>query len=69
MIPTELEAELYDRLVEHYRDNTNVQVIMERRTRTNRRRDSTYGGKRVIRDRRRARVPGTFLGTDPPDAA
>lgn len=70
VIPRELEAELYDKLVEHYRDNPNVEVIVDRRTGPERRRSPRgAGGQRVTRDRRRARVPGSFLGTDPPDAA
>ena len=66
VIPKELEAELYERLVEHYRDNPSVEVIVERRSGPDRRTGKSYGGKRVTRDRRRSRVPGTFLPTDPP---
>ena len=39
VIPEELEAELYDRLVEHYKDNPNVEVIVDRRSGPDRRRD------------------------------
>jgi hypothetical protein len=69
VIPPELADELYDRLVEYYADNSNVTVIVDRRTGPDRRRDSTYGGNRQTRERRRSRVPGTFLPTDPPEAA
>ena len=69
VIPRDLEKELSARLVEHYRDNPNVEVVLDRRTGPDRRRNGGHGGKRVTRDRRRARVPGTFLTTDPPDAA
>ena len=69
VIPPELEAELYDTLVEHYRDNPNVTVIVDRRQGSDRRRDRRRGGKRELRDRRRPRAPGTFLPTDPPEAA
>jgi hypothetical protein len=69
VIPPELEGELYDKLSSHYAENPNVTVIVDRRTGPDRRSDSTHGGKRQIRDRRRSRVPGTFLGTDPPSAA
>lgn len=69
MIPPELEAELYDTLVEHYRDNPNVTVILDRRQGSDRRQDRRRGGKRELRDRRRLRAPGTFLPTDPPEAA
>jgi hypothetical protein len=69
VIPPELEAELYDTLVEHYRDNPNVTVVVDRRQGSDRRHDRRRGGKRELRDRRRQRAPGTFLPTDPPEAA
>ena len=69
MIPRELEAELYDRMVEYYADNPNVTVIVDRREGDDRRNGREYGGNRVVRDRRRARVPGTFPGTDEPGDA
>ena len=68
VIPRELEAELYERLVEHYKDNPNVEVIVDRRSGPDRRRNGDgppAGEKRTIRDRRRARP--TFLPTDTPD--
>lgn len=71
VIPTELADELYDRLVDHYRSNPNVQVIIDRRS------DDRRGGedeisaevaeRRVTRDRRRAR-PGTFPTLHDPSA-
>ena len=65
VIPRELEAELYDKMVEYYKDNPNVTVIVDRREGPDRRQPgSTGGGKRVIRDRRRPRVPGTFPDTE-----
>lgn len=67
VIPRELEAELYDRIVEHYKDNPNVKVIVERREGDDRRRGRAYGGKRLLRDRRRRRIFGTFPATDAPD--
>jgi hypothetical protein len=66
VVPRELASELYDMLAEYYRDNPNVEVIVDRRSGPNRRQGRAYGGKRVTRERRRARVPGTFLPTDPP---
>ena len=68
VVPPELEGELFDKLVEHYRDNPNVTVIVDRRTGPDRRRAASNvpGGKRQIRDRRRARIPGTFPETDAP---
>jgi hypothetical protein len=71
VIPPELEAELYDRLVAYYSDNPNVEVIVDRRSGPDRRRNGSgppVGEKRTIRDRRRAR-PGTFPGTDVPESA
>jgi hypothetical protein len=70
VVPPELKDELYDRLVEHYRDNPNVEVILDRRTGPDRRGkgESVPGGKRQVRDRRRGRIPGTFPSTEPPAA-
>lgn len=62
VIPPDLADELYDKLVDHYRENANVQVIIDRR------KSDRRGGedpseedleRRTIRDRRRDR-PGTF---------
>ena len=60
VIPPELADELYDKMVEYYKDNANVTVIVDRRTGPDRRSGKSPGGKREIRDRRRGRVPGTF---------
>ena len=51
-------------MVEYYEDNPNVTVIVDRREGPDRRRGKAPGGKRLIRDRRRARVPGTFPDID-----
>jgi len=59
VVPPELGEETYRRLVEHYRDNPNVKVILDRR-RGERRRDRSGGGARQLRDRRRRRLPGTL---------
>jgi hypothetical protein len=59
VIPQELADELYDKLVSYYKDNPNVEVIIDRRQ-GERREDRSGGGNRVVRDRRRARIPGTF---------
>ena len=66
VIPRELEAELFDKMVEYYKDNPNVTVIVDRREGPDRRAGRKGGGNREIRDRRRARVPGTFMTTEPP---
>jgi hypothetical protein len=70
VIPRELEDELYEKMVEYYRDNPNVTVIVDRREGPDRRAgqdDGSFKERRTIRDRRRARVPGTFPDTDAPD--
>lgn len=65
VIPRELEAELFDKMVDYYADNPDVTVIVDRRDGPDRRAGTSYGGKREIRDRRRARATGTFPSTDP----
>jgi len=67
VIPRELESELFDKMVDYYRDNPNVTVIVDRRTGPDRRNGKSPGGKRELRDRRRSRVPGTFPKTHAPD--
>ncbi|HYZ18731.1 MAG TPA: hypothetical protein VE615_04250 [Gaiellaceae bacterium] len=69
VIPQELAGELYDKMVEYYKDNPNVEVIIDRRTGPDRRtsRPRETGGKRETRDRRRPRAPGTFLPADAPE--
>jgi hypothetical protein len=67
VVPPELEGELFDRLTEYYKDNPNVTVIVDRRTGPDRRSGRHTGGKRVTRDRRRPRAPGTFLPSDAPE--
>ena len=69
MIPRQLEDELFEKMVEYYKDNPNVTVIVDRREGDDRRSGREYGGKRLIRDRRRRRAEGTFPSTDPPDDA
>ena len=72
VIPEELEAELYEKLVEHYKDNPNVEVIVDRRSGPDRRQGKPspeMKERRQTRDRRRGRVPGTFPSTDVPEEA
>jgi hypothetical protein len=71
VIPKELEADLFEKMVEYYKDNPNVTVIVDRRAGPDRRsgqEDGSFKEQRVIRDRRRARATGTFPDTDPPDS-
>ena len=56
VIPPELADELYDKMVEYYKDNPNVTVIVDRREGGDRRKDKSQGGQRQIRDRRRQRA-------------
>ena len=70
VIPQELEAELYDKLVEHYKDNPNVEVIVDRRGGPDRRSNGSgppEGEQRIIRDRRRKRP--SLGSTDVPESA
>ncbi len=67
VIPHELEAELFDKMVDYYKDNPNVTVILDRREGPDRRKGKSYGGNRTVRDRRRARIPGTFPETEAHD--
>jgi hypothetical protein len=72
VIPPELKDELYDRLVEYYKDNPNVEVIVDRRSGPDRRQGNPapeMKERRQTRDRRRGRVPGTFPSTDVPEEA
>ena len=68
VIPEELAPELYERLVEYYKDDPNVKVIIDRRK--SERRVRAAGGEddgahqRERRDRRRSRVPGEFPPID-----
>jgi hypothetical protein len=64
VIPRELADELFDKMVEYYKDNPNVTVIIDRREGNDRRRTRGSGEQRLIRDRRRQRAPGTFPDTE-----
>ena len=58
VVPEALAEELFDKLTDYYSDDPNVTVIVDRRKSSRRERGSTGGGKREVRDRRRARVAG-----------
>ena len=64
VVPKALADDLLERMREYYRDEPNVEVIVDRRKAERRQRGSTGGGKREIRDRRRRRIPGTFPRVD-----
>ena len=70
VIPRELADDLYDKMVDYYKDNPNVTVIVDRRDGPNRRQGKPtpeIQEQRLERDRRRKRVAGTFPETDVPD--
>jgi hypothetical protein len=66
VVPRPLADELYPKLAEHYKDEQNVTVIIDRREFDRRARYGHSGAasppdgaqRRVVRDRRRARVAG-----------
>ena len=61
VVPQSLEPELYERLAEYYRDDPNVEVIVDRRGGPDRRRSpDRERTPDAIRDRRRRRARGTF---------
>jgi hypothetical protein len=63
VVPQALADELYDRMVEYYKDDPNVKVIIDRREGPDRRAGQDPGEfkeQRKTRDRRHHRVPGTF---------
>ena len=71
VVPEALADELYDKLVDYYKDDPNVKVIIDRRA-ADRRREADRRGdrrgevedekipRREIRDRRNRRAPGSF---------
>jgi hypothetical protein len=68
VVPRPLADELYPQLVEHYSDDANVTVIVDRRQFDRRARYAAAGAsatddeqRRIVRDRRRARVAGDLL--------
>ena len=71
VIPRELESELLERLTAHYAGDPEVAVIVDRRQGERRRRtvDASVAQQRVLRDRRRRRVPGEFAPLELEEAA
>ena len=71
VVPEALADELYDKLVDYYKDDPNVKVIIDRREKDRRKERDRRGDKREddqeepvsrreIRDRRNRRAPGSF---------
>ena len=63
VVPQELAPELYEKLADYYADDPNVEVIIDRRE-GERRTVIDGGGQRMVRDRRRPRIPGEFPQLD-----
>jgi hypothetical protein len=63
VIPEALADELHDKMKEYYKDDPNVEVIIDRR-KSERRKGGDGGGKRELRDRRRRRATGSFPKID-----
>ena len=66
VVPEALADDLLDKLTSYYSEDPNVTVIVDRRKASRRDRSASGGGKREVRDRRRARIPGEMpeLATD-----
>ena len=73
VVPKALADQLYDKLVDYYRDEPNVEVIVDRRSKDRRKEPDRRGERRdaapateeqlprrTIRDRRNRRAPGSF---------
>jgi hypothetical protein len=63
VIPEALEDELFQKMVEHYKDDPDVEVIVDRRQGKDRRKVTGNTGpdeRREIRDRRQRRPSGSF---------
>ena len=74
VVPEPLADELYDKLVDYYKDDPNVKVIIDRRSNDRRKERDRRGERRdddapveaedlprrTIRDRRNRRAPGSF---------
>ena len=61
VVPRALEDELYDKLVAHYSDEPNVEVIVDRRAQ-----GGAPGSHDPMTDRRRLRPKGSFPKIDAP---
>ena len=61
VVPQALAGELYDKLVDYYKDDPGVKVIIDRREGPDRR----AGEEKGPDDRRQRRVQGTFPPIEP----
>jgi hypothetical protein len=58
VVPEPLAEGLFEKLTSYYEDDPNVTVIVDRRKSSRRDAGTKAGGKRLVRDRRRSRIPG-----------
>ena len=67
VVPQALAGELYDKLVDYYKDDPGVKVIIDSREGPDRRAGEEKGpdDRRQVRDRRQRRVQGTFPPIEP----
>ncbi len=63
VVPAALEDELLPKLSDYYKDDPNVEVIVDRRAQ-----GGQPGDHESYSDRRRQRVKGTFPPIDPPSS-
>jgi hypothetical protein len=61
VVPRPLAEELFDRLTEYYKDEPNVEVIVDRRGQ-----GGSRGDRPGFEDRRRRRPTGSFPPIEPP---
>ncbi len=61
VVPRPLAGELFDRLTDYYKDEPNVEVIVDRRGQ-----GGSPGDHAGFEDRRRQRPKGSFPPIDPP---
>jgi hypothetical protein len=61
VVPRPLAGELYDKLADYYRDDPNVEVIVDRRAQ-----GGKPGDHPAHEDRRRRRPVGSFPTIEPP---
>ena len=64
VVPKPLESELYDKLAEYYKDDANVEVILDRRAM-----GGEPGDHDSFQKRRRQRAKGSFDKIGPPSVA
>jgi hypothetical protein len=67
VVPEAMADNLLDKLTDYYAEDPNVTVIVDRRKSSRREANSSGGGKREVRDRRRPRIPGELPELAPID--